>query len=79
MGKWITVRTFTYPHEAHMAKDKLEATGMEVILQNEISAQIYGFESSDLGGIKLQVKEEDAENALYLLNDSGPNKEPLSF
>jgi len=43
MDNWITVLTFTYPHEAHMAQNFLESEGFETMLKDELTTQVYNF------------------------------------
>lgn len=66
---WITVHAFTYPHEAHMAKVKLESEGIEVRLLDELTAQVNNFYSNAIGGVKLQVKEGQEDTAKEILED----------
>lgn len=76
MNEWITVMTFTYPHEAHMVKGYLESCGISVFLKDELTAQVYNFNSNAIGGVKLQVMESDLKEGLKLLKDGGYLKEP---
>ncbi|MCD4730588.1 MAG: DUF2007 domain-containing protein [Bacteroidales bacterium] len=70
MDNWITIISFTYPHEAHMAKAKLESEGIETIIQDELTAQVNNFYSNAIGGVKLLVKESDARRANEILKES---------
>lgn len=65
--KLVTIKTFVYPHEATMAMHMLEDNGIESFLMDELSIQINPIYSNTLGGAKLQVWEQDAEQALLLL------------
>ncbi len=71
MSNWITIRTFTYTHEAQLAKAVLEAGGIEVFLKDELITQIYSFYSTAIGGVKLQVRDSDYQQAQCILNESG--------
>jgi len=71
MHKWETILTFTYPHEAHMAKSYLESNGIEVIIKDEMTAQVHPFYSNAIGGVKLQIKESDIEVGLKILEKGG--------
>jgi len=71
MTAWNTILTFTYPHEAHMAKAYLESNGIEVFIRDEMMAQVYSFYSNAIGGVKLQVRESDVEAGLKLLETGG--------
>lgn len=69
MNNWITIISFTYPHEAHLAKTKLESEGIETIIQDELTAQVNNFYSNAIGGVKLLVKESDSNRAFEILKE----------
>ncbi len=69
MSQLITILTCTYPHEAHLARGVLEAGGIAVALQDELTVQVHGFYSNAIGGIKVQVPENDVEAALEILKE----------
>ena len=71
MDNWITIISFTFPHEAHLAKGKLESEGIEVIVKDELTVQINNFYSNAIGGVKLLVKPSDYGNARQILTESG--------
>jgi hypothetical protein len=75
MSKLITIITFDFPHEAHMAKTRLESEGFEIFLKDELTVQVDNFISNAVGGVKLQVFEEDAEAAIKILEAAGYIKE----
>src|ERR1035437_8117938 len=77
MNNWITILTFTYPHEAHLAKAKLESEGIETIIKDELTAQVNNFYSNAIGGVKLLVQENDSERAFQILKESGYIKEQV--
>lgn len=60
---------FTYPHEAQMAITYLESYEIEATLKDEMTVQVYGFLSNAIGGVKLYVAEDRAEEALQLLKE----------
>lgn len=62
----ITIATYPFPTEANIAKMKLEAEGIESIIENEISSQMV-FPPQVLGGVKVLVRAEDAERAIQIL------------
>ena len=68
---YVTIRTFTYPHEAYIIKGKLEAEGIECFLKDELTVQIDNFYTNALGGVKLQVKESDSTRAIEILKEGG--------
>lgn len=71
MKDWITILTFTYPHEAHLAKGKLESEGIDVQVTDEMTVQVHNFYSNAIGGVKLKVRETDFQRANQILIDSG--------
>lgn len=71
MSNWITIISFTYPHEAHLAKTKLESVGLKVIILDELTAQVNNFYSNAIGGVKLQVTEDDYDKAYKILLETG--------
>lgn len=71
MGTWVTILTFTYPHEAHLVKTKLESEGISVLLLDELTTQVNNFYSNAIGGVKLQVEEKDLELSKIILEDLG--------
>lgn len=70
-----------YPHEATFAMHLLEDNGIKSFLMDEVSIQINPIYSNTLGGAKLQVWEQDAEQALLLLahNDITPVEDVEQF
>ncbi|WP_243347525.1 putative signal transducing protein [Parabacteroides sp. FAFU027] len=71
MENLVVLTTFTLPHEAHMACSYLESEGIETTLQDELTAQINNFYSNAIGGVKVLVKERDAERGVTLLIEGG--------
>ncbi|MEN8225742.1 MAG: DUF2007 domain-containing protein [Bacteroidota bacterium] len=71
MNNWKIIITFTYPHEAHLAKVKLESEDIPVQIRDELTAQVNNFYSNAIGGVKLLVQEKDFSRALELLIESG--------
>jgi RimJ/RimL family protein N-acetyltransferase len=71
IDKFVTVSTFQYPSDAYVIRAKLEANGIECFLKDEISVQVYNFNSNALGGVKLQVRQSKKYEAINILRDSG--------
>lgn len=71
MSNWVTLITFVYPHEAHLAKNILESEGITVFIQDELTVQVNNFLSNAVGGVKLQVPEEEAVQAFDILKEAG--------
>ncbi len=58
-----TIRVFNYAHEAHLVASRLESEGIETFIFEDHSA--YATPSS---GGRLQVRAEDAERAIKILD-----------
>lgn len=71
MENWKTVITFTLPHEAHIAAGVLESEGIETMIKDEFTAQVNNFYSNAIGGVKIQIKENDFTQALSFLQKGG--------
>jgi len=62
----VTIATFDVPEKAHIAKNRLEAEGVTVTLQDELTAGWVG-QAGALAQVKLQVHGHDAERAKKIL------------
>ena len=72
----ITVATFSTELEYLLARIRLESAGIECFLRDENMVRIAGWHSHILGGIKLQVRESDAQDALAILQETAPTASP---
>ena len=68
MEGFVTVRTFTWSTDYEMVRSYLESFEIECFGQDEILNRDY---ANANGGIKLQVRSEQAEEAIKLLLDAG--------
>ncbi len=64
MSHLVTIRIFTYPHEAYVIRGRLESEGIQTFLKDEMTVQVHNFYSNAVGGVKLQVLTEDVDKAL---------------
>ncbi|MDR2188303.1 MAG: DUF2007 domain-containing protein [Azonexus sp.] len=64
----VTIATFSFPHEAHVAKAQLDAFGIPSFIANEHTINMQWLFSNAMGGVLLQVPEEFAVQAQELLN-----------
>jgi hypothetical protein len=71
-SKLITLRKFRDMPEALLAQGALESAGIESSLNDETTIRMDWLWSNALGGIKLCVKEEDAEDAAQVLSEEIP-------
>ncbi|MDR1516910.1 MAG: DUF2007 domain-containing protein [Dysgonamonadaceae bacterium] len=70
MDELITVKTFTYPHEAYILQSRLESDGISTFLKDEMTVLVNNFYSNAVGGVKLQVQDKDVETALAIIESS---------
>ena len=68
LRKLVTIRNFRDLPEALLAKGAIESIGIECYLADDNLVRLDWFISNFVGGIKLRVKPEDAEQALELLD-----------
>jgi hypothetical protein len=69
MRELVTIRQFRDLPEALLAKGSLESAGIECFLADENLVRLDWFISNFIGGIKLNVRAADAENAQKLLDE----------
>ena len=69
MRELVTVRQFRDLPEALLAKGSLESAGIECFLADDNLVRMDWFISNFIGGIKLNVRAADAENAQKLLDE----------
>jgi hypothetical protein len=62
------VRTFSFPHEAHLACSALEAAGIQASVVDEHIVAADWLYSNAVGGVKVLVPVEDAATALAVLD-----------
>lgn len=63
----ITIATYTLPEEAHLVRMHLADAGIPAYVQDEHTIQLDVLYSNALGGVRLQVADEDVEAALEIL------------
>jgi hypothetical protein len=68
----VTIRTFRDLPEALLAKGSLESAGIKALLADDNVIRLDWFWSNLMGGIKLQVDQEDAEAASRILDQPIP-------
>ena len=65
--KIVTIQRFSQPIEAELAKTALESAGIRCFLQNAYTVGVNWLWSNAIGGVELQVKQEDVDDALAIL------------
>ena len=71
MNNWSILIYFTLPNEAYILKGRLESEGIEVMLKDELTAQVNNFYSNAIGGVKLLVHDSDFDKASQILLETG--------
>lgn len=71
MSQWVTLISFNYVHETSVLKSKLESEGILHQIKNEHTLQVHHFLSSAVGGVQVQVPNEDYPRAVALLREMG--------
>lgn len=64
----IVIARFLFPHEAHIAKASLEAAGILSHLADEHTVNVQWLYSNAMGGVRLMVAEQHAEQARDILS-----------
>jgi len=68
----ITIATFHNEPEFLLARARLESADIECFAQDENMLRIAAWHSHVFGGIKLRVRESDAQDALAILRQTSP-------
>lgn len=71
-----TVATFASPMEAALARNTLEALGIDAVIADELTLTADPLLHGAIGYIKVQVRESDVERAVEILNDPSESVEP---
>jgi hypothetical protein len=64
-----TIARYSFPYEAQIARAKLDSEGIPAYIADEHTINMQWFYSDALGGVKLQVPETYAQQALELLSE----------
>lgn len=70
-SRLITIAVFAVAFQAQLLKGRLEADGIPCFIKDEHTVHVNPMLNNALGGIKLQVMEEDVPMAVNLLRYSG--------
>jgi hypothetical protein len=68
----VTIAVFYSQPEFLLARTRLESADIECFAYDENMLRISGWHSHLLGGIKLQVRESEAQDALVILHATAP-------
>ena len=64
-----TIARYSFPYEAHIARVKLEWSGIPAYVADEHTINAYWLYSHALGGVRLQVPGPCAQDALAVLQE----------
>ena len=67
----VTVARFEWQTEANLARGRLASTGIAALIPEEVMGGLCWHYTKALGGFRLQVSSEDAEDALTILEEHG--------
>lgn len=71
-----TIATFSKPEEAHLFRTRLEAAGISAFVQDEHVVQLNWLLSNAIGGVRVQIAEDDLESASEFLAADSPQPCP---
>ena len=66
-NKLIPIATFSFPHEAQIAKANLESAEIPAFIENEHTINTNWLFSNAIGGVRVMVPENYAQKALSIL------------
>jgi hypothetical protein len=72
LERLVTIETFSSPWQAQLARACLESEGIHAVVADEHFYRLYGALSGTMGGVKLQVRPEEAQRASELLRNRQP-------
>ncbi|HTE00621.1 MAG TPA: DUF2007 domain-containing protein [Mucilaginibacter sp.] len=71
MADFVTVLTVMYPQQLWIIKGRLESEGIQCFVKDELTVQAYNLYSNAVGGVKLQVQQQDVAIAVEILTELG--------
>jgi len=74
MKNYKHIATFTYPSELAVARSILEVNEIDCYVKDEITVQVHNFYSNAIGGIRLEVPDDEYHDAYEILSNSGYNQ-----
>jgi hypothetical protein len=72
LEKLVTIQTYPSPWEAQLARARLDAEGIHAVIAGENFVHLYSALAPMVGGVQLQVREEDAARATEVLGTLRP-------
>lgn len=71
-----TIATFSKPEEAHLFRTRLEAVGIPAYVQDEHFVQMDWLGSNAIGGVRVQIADQDWDSAREFLAADSPQPSP---
>ena len=71
-----TIATFSKPEEAHLFRTRLEAAGIPAYVQDEYLVQMDWLYSNAIGGVRVQIADDDIDAAREFLATDSPQTAP---
>jgi hypothetical protein len=71
-----TIATFSKPEEAHLFRTRLEAAGIPAYVQDEYLIQMDWLYSNAIGGVRVQIADENLDEAREFLANDSPQTTP---
>ncbi|RZS93399.1 putative signal transducing protein [Aquimarina brevivitae] len=71
MNNYIQIANFTYPSDLSVIKPLLASNGIKYVVRDEVTVQMHNFYSNAIGGIKLEVPENQFELAQQIIVENG--------
>lgn len=69
MKQLVTIATYWYPGDYLLMKSRLEAEGISCYMKDENIVTQDPLVTAAVGGIKLQVSEDDVDRAIQIMNE----------
>lgn len=66
---WVTIRRYSLPFEAHLDRSRLESEGIGAFVADEHTVNMQWMLSNAIGGVRLQVQEDDLYRARQILEE----------
>ncbi|MEX0606231.1 MAG: DUF2007 domain-containing protein [Marinobacter sp.] len=64
---WVTLGRYSMPLEAHLDRSRLESEGIDAFVADEHTVNMQWMLSNAIGGVRLQVQEDDLYRARRIL------------
>ena len=71
-----TIATFSTPEEAHLFRTRLESAGIPAYVQDEHFIQLDWLLSNAVGGVRVQIADDDLDDARDFLANDSPQTAP---